>query len=269
MKSFSKRHGLGQADAPITIRHDAPDWLRSLIVRYAYEANLRPSSLRGVLCDLLLEAPDSSNWSEFPNIDSEVQELLSKADWYQVYDLIEIIVDTLSKSSNYDKTEEFCAKINEAFRRKGVAWQLVNGRIQIRGEESFEKSLSEAVAAAAETKRPVSQNEFHSALQDLSKRPHPDITGAIRHGMAALECVARDITGDVNATLGEIIKRNPGLVPSPLDKSLEKIWGYASDKARHIREGDIIEIEEAELLVGLAGSIATYLIKKMKNPAIS
>jgi hypothetical protein len=99
-------------------------------------------------------------------------------------------------------------------------------------------------------------------LQDLSKRPTPDITGAIQHAMAALECVARDVTGDQNATLGELIKQNPGLLPKPLDTGVEKIWGYASDQARHVREGKTPDIREAELVVGLAGSLATYLVKK-------
>lgn len=262
MSTFSERHGLRQEDAPITIRNEAPDWLRSLVVRFAYEVEVRPSTLRGILCDLLLEAPDSSNWSEFPNIDFEVQQLLSKAEWFEAYDFLELIAEHLAKLRNYEQIEKFSTKLNQAFRRKGVAWQLIDGQLQIRGEESFEQAINAAVTATADTKRPVAENEFRKALQDLSKRPEPDITGAIRHAMAALECIARDVTGDQNATLGEIIKHHPGLLPAPLDKGLEKMWGYASDKVRHIREGQNVDLYEAELLVGVAGSIATYLIKK-------
>lgn len=269
MSTFSKRHGLQQADAPITIRHEAPDWLRSLVVRYAYEVEFRPSNLRSILCDLLLEAPDSSNWSEFPNIDGEVHYLLSNAEWFHVYDFIELIIAALKDpvgmpgfGGNQDKMERFCDRLNEAFRRKGVGWQLVDGKIQIRGEESFEKSIRTAVTVTAASGRAVAENEFHAALQDLSRRPNPDISGSIRHAMAALECVARDVTADPNSTFGEIIKHYPGLVPSPLDKGLEKFWGYASDQARHVREGKKLDVREAELLVGIAASVATYLIKK-------
>jgi hypothetical protein len=88
------------------------------------------------------------------------------------------------------------------------------------------------------------------------------ITGAIQHGMAALECAARDVTGEPNATLGDIIKRHPGLLPAPLDKGVEKIWSYASDQARHVREGKLPDIREAELVVGLAGTVTTYLVRK-------
>jgi hypothetical protein len=83
--------------------------------------------------------------------------------------------------------------------------------------------------------------------------------------MAALECVARDVTGEPNATLGAIIKNHPRLLPKPLDQGVDKIWGYASDQARHVREGKTPDIREAELVVGLAGSVATFLIHKISS----
>lgn len=272
MSTFSQRHGFEQPDAPITIRSEAPEWLRSIIIQLAYDAGFQPSDLREMLCKLLLESPDSSNWSEFPNIDNEVRGLLHQAEWFRVYELIEMVCERLEKPGgmsgfgmNRQKLAEFTNKLNEAFRRKGVGWQLLDGQIEIRGEESFEKSVRTAIAVTGETGRSVAQRELHEALHDLSKRPTPDITGAIQHGMAALECIARDVAGDQNATLGDLIKRNPGLLPAPLDKGIEKIWGYASDQARHIREGKTPDIREAELVVGLAGSVATYLIKKSSS----
>lgn len=269
MSTFSQRHGFEQPDAPITIRSETPDWLRSVVVRFAYDAGFGPSALREILCELLLTSPDPSNWSEYPNVDNEVRGLISQAEWFRVYDFIELICEYLTKPGgmpgfgmNQDKLDEFTKKLNDAFRRKGVGWQLLDGHVEIRGEESFEKSVRTAIAEAAETGRAVAQRELHEALHDLSKRPAPDITGAIQHGIAALECVARDVTGDQNATLGALIARNPGLLPAPLDKGIEKIWGYASDQARHVREGKIPDIREAELVLGLAGSVATYLIRK-------
>lgn len=86
-----------------------------------------------------------------------------------------------------------------------------------------------------------------------------DLTGAIQHAMAALECVARDVCGDEQATLGEIIKRYPGTIPKLLDDLVAKAWGYASEMARHILEGHKPERKDVELIVGLAATVATYL----------
>jgi hypothetical protein len=80
--------------------------------------------------------------------------------------------------------------------------------------------------------------------------------------MGALEAVARDLAGNSKATLGEVLKRNPTLVPKPLDTALSQVWGYASNEARHVEEGREPQREEAELVVGLAAVVATYLTKK-------
>ena len=115
-------------------------------------------------------------------------------------------------------------------------------------------------AGALETaRRLTARAEMHKALADLSRRPEADLTGAIQHAMAALECVARDATGDPKATLGEILKRHPNLIPKPLDTAVEKAWGYASEMGRHIREGREPQRKEVELIVGLAATVANYL----------
>ncbi len=78
--------------------------------------------------------------------------------------------------------------------------------------------------------------------------------------MGALECVARDLTGD-KGTLGEVLNHHPDLVPQPLGTAISKVWGYASNVARHVEEGHEPNREEAELVVGLAAAVATYLTR--------
>ena len=38
--------------------------------------------------------------------------------------------------------------------------------------------------------------------------------------------------------------------------------GYASDRARHVREGDVVDTTEAELVVSVAGALCTFLVKR-------
>lgn len=137
--------------------------------------------------------------------------------------------------------------------------------MQIRGAESFEAAVSDAKSALEASGRTTASNEIHQALSDLSRLPEPDKTGAIQHAMAALECVARDLTGDSRATLGEIIKRNPKLIPTPLDQSVDKAWGFSSEHARHLREGRELGMAEVQLVVGLSAVLVTYLSNKTRN----
>jgi hypothetical protein len=122
--------------------------------------------------------------------------------------------------------------------------------------------VTDATAALEISQRPTAAKHLHEALKDLSQRPEPDMPGAAYHAMGSLECVARDLTGDPKATLGDILKRYPDLLPKPLDEALSKVWGYASNAARHVVEGREISRDEAELLVGLSAAVSTYLARK-------
>lgn len=107
--------------------------------------------------------------------------------------------------------------------------------------------------------RATAATEVHEALRDLSRRP-ADLTGAVHHSVAALECTARDVLGEPKATLGPLIPKLN--LPKPLDTAVEKLWGYASNNARHLNEGGELVVEEVELVVSIACAVSTYIAKR-------
>jgi hypothetical protein len=255
-KRFSQRRGFSARAAEITIRNEVPQHVRDALLHIAIDTGFRPSELRAVMCRALRVAPDSDNWSEFPNIRDEVQRLMESAEWYRVYDIVEALAEFVEGT---ERAESFEREVNEYFSEAGVGWQLVDTGIEVRGPEHFESALDAVASALTDSTKGTAQREFHEARLDLSRRPEPDLTGAVQHALAGLECVARDAVGEPTATLGAILKRYPDLVPKPLDGALEKVWGYASDRARHVREGDAVQQSEAELLVTVA---AAYIVCK-------
>jgi hypothetical protein len=200
-------------------------------------------------------------------VENEVEELLYGGDWFRIYDLIELVYAGIAEREEHsaawdDKAGRFAKAVNDFFLDEGIGWQLVDGHIVTRGTEAFEAAVTQATCELEASKRPTAAKHLHEALQDLSRRPDADLPGAVYHAMGSLECVARDLTGNSKATLGEVLKRYPGLLPKPLDMALSQIWGYASNEARHVQEGRETSREEAELLVGLAAALATYLTRK-------
>ena len=270
-KRFAERQGLSPEAAPITVRHEAPRDLRGLLIDFAYDGRLLPQQVRLIVCKVLLTRPNEDNWSAFPNVDEEVRKLLDECDWFEVYDIIEALYSSLASTAANAQLGEprdrchdrFAAKINEFFAKKGVGWQLIDGRIEVRGPETFEIAVRHAVSKLEDGGLHTAAQEIHEALRDLARRPTADVTGAIQHAMAATECVAREAANNPNATLGQILCRHPGLVPPPLDEGLKKIWGYASETARHLREGRMPSYEEAELVVTVSAGIVTYLEAKI------
>jgi hypothetical protein len=269
MTKFSDRHGYQPDDAEITVRLEAPHELRAVVVDIAYESGLTPHQMRTLVCRALRTRQDPNNWSAFPNVDNELRRNLDDCEWYEVYDVVEAVYDQLraAPTGKHQGREAayFEAEINKYFRRKGIGWQLAEGIIETRGAEGFERALSQVRTELTEASRTTAANEVHQAISDLSRRPQPDVTGAIQHALAALECVARDVTGDSRATLGSILARHPGLIPPPLDQGVEKLWGYATEQGRHLREGRVPSYEEAELAVQVASAVCLYLSKKSRT----
>lgn len=262
---FSSRHGFRHiTNVEISVRHDAPYELRGVLVELAYSCGFGPKSLRSLVCQVLLKRPDPNNWSEYPNIDYEVRELLDSCNWYRVYDVAEAIFQKMSTASFSYDPDKFQTEINMFFFENGIGWQLTDGKIEIRGPEALQEAVEKAKSTLDSSGLKTAQQELHEALMDLSRRPVPDISGAIQHSMAALECVAREVTGNPRATLGEIIKRHATLIPKPLDEAVAKAWGYSSEHARHIRESRVPSYEDAELVVGICASVSTYLVRKNK-----
>lgn len=265
MDKFSERFGFSSVEeVEISIREDAPEELRDFLVQLAYEYGIGPAKLRGMVCKLFRKMPDRRNWTEYPNIDLEVQELIHGCKWYQVYDLIERLVYFLAEEDFTDTVDDFISEINIFFIENGIGWKIENEQIEVRGPESFEEVIKSARVSESDAGLVTASKELHEAINDLSRRPEPDTTGAIQHAMASLECVAREVTGDRKANLGDIMRKYKGLVPEPLDQSIIKAWGYASENGRHIREGRVPSFHDAELIVGICASVGNYL-SKLKN----
>ena len=238
------------------IREGAPESLRFTVLQALRDRGCRPTELRTVICRVLRVWPNAGNRSD-SDIWEEIQKLVYGCEWFKVYDIIEAIYEELG---SHESKDEFEQEINTCFVEEGIGWKLSNGQIVTRGQEAFETVVNEAEKALEGAGRPTAASRIHEARQSLSRRPKPDLPGAINHAMGALECVARDLTGD-KGTLGEVLKHHPDLLPKPLGIAISKVWGYASNVARHVKEGREPNREEAELVVGLAAVVATYLTR--------
>lgn len=187
-------------------------------------------------------------------------DLIKNCEWFKVYDICESIAQ--KGLYPFGGESPFEKELNKFFVEEGIGWKSEGGLIVTRGEEDFEKVMSVAQNRLQETKRMTAKSELEEAIKDLSRRPEPDITGAIHHSMAALECVAKVITQEPSKTLGKIT--NKLNLPKPIDDVVEKIWGFASNQGRHITEGKKPDFAEAEFTVHLSAALISYLCEKNK-----
>lgn len=256
---FSDRFGYHGPDVEISVREDAPTVVRDGILMLGYAAGVAPGPMRELLCQVLLSRPDPNNWSP-SNVEHEVSCLIDDAPWFKIYDFAERLFSVIGKRDfSGDGQNRFEAQLNQLFREKGIGWEMKQGILVARGSEAFTLATGHATDVMQSSGTPTAANEIHEALRDISRRPNADVTGAIQHAMAALECVAREIDGSSD-TLGQIIKRLS--MPAPLDSSLHQLWGFASQQGRHIQEGREPSFEEAELVVTIASAVSVYLLRR-------
>lgn len=255
---FSRRHGPLANWPPISVRDDAPAELRRALLVIAERQGLGPFAILQIICWHLKERDDSKLTRSAARVRAE--RLIDAAPWYRVYDVAQDLCEAVRADHGDEDAWLFQHYFNEICGENGIGWQMKNGQVETRGDEGFEFNVAQAAAILSLT-HPTAGAELHEAVRDLSRRPCADVTGAIQHAMAALECTARDVTGETSATLGQILSRVTGLIPRPLDVAVEKAWGYASEMGRHLQEGRTPTRDEAELTVGLVAAVATYLAR--------
>jgi hypothetical protein len=277
MKKFSQREGYARSP-DIKFRNELPAHLREPIVELLREAIGGRYLLERVVKLLnpygIDELPTSTEATLVPRDGDDPDTITAKrilfaCDWYQLYDLIEDVIAQLDfyEEELRNPDEELRAyrlrnNLNQYFIHAGIGWQILGDEVVTRGDSAFEQTVADAKASLQAAERATAAKHLGEALRALSHRPEANPSGAVYHALGALESVARDVTGQPNATLGEIVKRQKGIIPKPLDKAIAHIWGYASENARHVREGVEPGHEEAVLIVSASAAVITYLVSK-------
>ena len=260
--SFSGRYNYRPRPKNI-VREEAPESLRHAIFEIADRASLAKVYVRDVIAEVLLEQRIPTIFDE-GDFDKALKDILMNVEWYRVYDIIEALYAEIA--GNFRGRRKLNAKkfknlLNKFFVENGIGWELRDGRIIYRSSEAFEKSTHEVPDRLDESGFQSAATEMREALKDISRRPNPDTTGAIQHAMAALEATAREVTGQPKPTLGQLV---PALdLPSPLNQAVSKLWGYASEHGRHIREQQQTPSPaEAELIVSVAGALCAFIAQR-------
>jgi len=261
---FSQRQGCQPPPKPISVRDDAPIDFRFAVVSLAEKEGFRPKHIRRILCDTLMVRPDPSNWNDYPNVHDEVTDQVDNCPWYLVYDLAEALYERLNIEFDSDQATSYQDGLNRFMIEDGIGWEMKDGVFVARGAEGFISAVSNAEHELQETGRPTAAREIHEALSDLSRRPEPDLTGAVHHAMNALECLLKDMSDEPSKTLGAIIQTHSERfgIPAPLDKAIEKMWGFASQKGRHLTEGKEPTFKDAELIVTICAGLCGYLTRE-------
>lgn len=192
--------------------------------------------------------------------------MIEQCPWPQVFEVAELGYAAIQGSILHShRLGSYERAINAACHANHLGWHMENGHFNVRGTEAEEASLNTTIELLRNSGKVTSASELQKARDDLSRLPKPDLTGAIQHAGAAIECLARDVTNNPKATFGDIIKANPQIFPGALMKVAQGVWGFVSNQGRHLEEGGEPTLEEALMLVGLVAALTGFLTGQLSE----
>lgn len=219
------------------------------------------------LCRMLWGDYFKKRLHEFPkrweSFEKELEEyFFKKANWYEIYDLIEFISNTL-RGDNY---KGYKIEINTVLEKEMSGFRLIDKKITPIVDEVEIQSIDEAINNS-ELKHVSTHIE--SALALMADREHPSYRNSIKESISAVEGVAKLITNDKKVTLKPALDRLDELLSIPLHGALKSgflnIYGYTSDGdgIRHaLTEDANVSFEDAKFMLVACSAFVNYLISK-------
>ena len=184
-----------------------------------------------------------------------------KLPWFEIYDLIEFIIANHSDSS---ETEFFIELINHALEKELSGYRIIANKVA----PIISKQEVETIESALEINETVS---FHinESLKLLSDKENPDYRNSIKESISSVEAIARLITGNNKATLGnalnEIESAGDIEIHGALKSGFSSIYGWTSSDQgiRHsLLEAPSVDQEDAIYMLVSCSAFVNYLYSK-------
>jgi hypothetical protein len=213
-----------------------------------------------VLWSDLFKLPTDTRPRNGDQLLQKIRELYFKFEWGEVYNFIEFVV------TYFDDLQSLPNEINQILARELAGYRLIEGSIvplTSRTEiETVEKALAD------DKYKGVAQH-FQSALDLLSNRQNPDYRNSIKESISAVESMARVVTGNPKATLGDALKvlEKDHALHGALKEGFSKLYGYTNDEAgiRHaMLEEPNLGSEDAIFFLVSCSAFTNYLKSKVK-----
>ncbi|MCR8640891.1 AbiJ-NTD4 domain-containing protein [Leptospira interrogans] len=191
----------------------------------------------------------------------QIKDYFFQLKWYEIYDFIELILESIPDEMNYRLTEQ----LNSLFNREHIPYSILDSRVT---DITSEEELNEVNQAT--TTRFEVVNVHISTSVNLLYSDSPDYRNSIKESISAVESIVKVITSSPKGTLGDLLKileKNYPMHPAFKD-SLSKLYGYTSDSAgiRHaLMEESNLTKEDAKLMLILCSAFVNFIIERVSK----
>lgn len=187
--------------------------------------------------------------------------------WWQVYNLIEFIVENPLETIGTNKSDKFVAEVNRILEEDTSGYRFINHVLapitNATEIESIEKSIQST------NKRGFSGAETHlkTAIELLAKKPKPDYRNSIKESISAIESIVKQLVGEEGGGLDKALGKLDTQVKfhGGFKSGLLNLYGYTSseDGIRHaiLKEKDV-GFDEAKYMLVTCSAFVNFIIEK-------
>lgn len=193
--------------------------------------------------------------------DEKVAEVILKAVYNEVLDMIWYICDWITRNMNYYDNRHY-KLLNKFFEKECIGYRFVSGKI-IKITNKIE--IAE-IEKATTSKYDGVNAHIRKAVSFLADHEKQDYKNCIKESISAVESICKVIIGKDNATLGEalkILESKRGL-KGQLKSAFEKMYNYTNGQGgiRHAEGLFVSEVtfEEAKFMLVSCSAFVNYLV---------
>jgi hypothetical protein len=265
MPKFSERYGY--LEKPLQLEGLTAELRNRIWNTYSCEICSDIVGLNSHYLEEIMDACGLAFTNIYENVDLEknlnsFRKWFMEAEWYRIYDFIEIYLPFLPRDEQNDARDNFNAVLME----ENAGYRVVGNQVvPITNECEID-----CIEQAQQTAFSNVNTHIKKASELFSRRPLPDYENSIKESISAVEALCCMITGQsgANATLGRTIKKlkeNGVHIHPALENAFSALYGYTSDE-NGIRHGGIdfknAPAEDAKYMLVSCSAFVNYLIEK-------
>lgn len=185
-----------------------------------------------------------------------IRDYFFAAKWHEVYDFMEFVIEALMQEK-----PRLAECVNHVLTIEMSAYRFVDGKLVDITNEQERNMLEEALA---DTRFAAVAAHLDRALSLLADRKQPDYRNSIKESISAVEAMARLVSGNEKATLGEALREleKSRKLHAALKDGFSKLYGYTNDEhgIRHamLEEPDLTHNDAKYFLLSCT-SFVNYL----------
>jgi len=205
-------------------------------------------------------------------IERYVRDRFFDFEWYEIYDLIEFIVQI---QVNQGEKNKFIDSINAILEREFAGYRIINEKVApISNQLEFEEVSFALDKTKFLTALEGANIHLTNAIELISDKKNPNYRNSVKESISAVESTCRIITGE--NTLGRALNKleSKGLnLNGQLKSGFDKIYAYTNDKDNGIRHAIVTapiepDFADAKYMLISCSSFINYLVTKAEKIGI-